>query len=105
MDILELLNKVKTALKKLYKKNLIDIVLYGSYAKQEYNKDSDIDLLIILDKIESVGKEIDKIVDATYDISLEYNTLISAIPITYEDYKNVKSPLLINVRKEGIIIE
>lgn len=105
MEIQELLNKTKLALKELYNENLIDIVLYGSYARSEQNENSDIDLLIILKQVDSVGKEIDRIVDATYDIALDYNTVISVIPISYDDYQSIKSPLLMNIKKEGIVIE
>lgn len=105
MNIQELLSKVKYSLKELYKDNLIEIILYGSYARQNSNTDSDVDILVVLKKLESVGKEIDRIVDVTYDIALEYNTLISVVPISYDDYKNINSPLLLNVRREGVTVE
>jgi len=89
----------------LYNDNLVNIVLYGSYARGDYNQKSDIDLLVVLKNIQSIGKEIDKIVDAIYDINLKYNTLISIVPITYKDYKNINSPLLLNVREEGVLVE
>lgn len=100
-----ILSEVKKELKKLYKENLIDIILYGSYARGDYNENSDIDLLVVLKSIETVGKETDKIVDAIYDINLKYNTLISVVPVSYEDYKSINSPLLLNVRQEGVLVE
>lgn len=104
-QIKDILSEVKNVLDNLYKENLVDILLYGSYARESYNEHSDIDLLIVLKKIESVGKEIDKIVDAVYDITLEHSTLISFIPITYDDYRTINSPLILNIKKEGISIE
>lgn len=100
-----ILSEVKKELKKLYDDNLVDIVLYGSYARGDYNENSDIDLLVVLKNIKSIGNEIDKIVDAIYDINLKYNTLISVVPVSYEDYKNINSPLLLNVRQEGVLVE
>ena len=100
-----ILSEVKKELKNLYNNNLVDIVLYGSYARGDYSENSDVDLLVILKSIETIGKETDKIVDVIYDISLKYNTLISVVPITYKDYKSINSPLLLNIRKEGVLIE
>ncbi|MDP2365065.1 MAG: DUF433 domain-containing protein [Ignavibacteria bacterium] len=99
-----ILNEVKKELKELYTDDLVDIILYGSYARGDYNENSDIDLLVVLKNTQSIGKEIDRIVDAIYDINLKYNTLISIVPITYKDYKNIKSPLLLNVRQEGVLV-
>jgi predicted nucleotidyltransferase len=105
LNLKAILTGVKKKLQKLYKNNLVKIILYGSYARGDFNENSDIDLLVVLMRIESAGKEIDKIVDAIYDINLKYNTLISVVPISNEDYKNINSPLLLNVRKDGVIIE
>lgn len=100
-----ILSEVKKELKELYKDDLVDIILYGSYARGDYNENSDIDLLVVLKSIETAGKETDKIVDVIYDISLEYNTLISVVPVSYDDYKSINSPLLLNVRQEGVLVE
>ena len=105
MQLQNILLEVKDALTKLYKNNLVEIILYGSYARNDFNENSDIDLLIVLNKLDSAGKEIDNIVDAIYDINLKYNTLISVVPISSDDYRRVNSPLLLNVRKEGVLVE
>ena len=101
-ELKSILSEVKQELKKLYKNDLIDIILYGSYARGDYNENSDIDLLVILKSIETVGTEMDKILDAIYDINLKYHALISIVPVSYDDYKKLKTPLLLNVRNEGI---
>lgn len=104
-ELKSILSEVKQELKKLYKDDLIEIILYGSYARGDYNENSDIDLLVVLNSIETIGKETDKIVEAIYDINLKYNTLISIVPITYKDYKSINSPLLLNIRQEGVLVE
>lgn len=105
MIIKNILAEVKTELKKLYADNLVEVILYGSYARGEDHENSDIDLLIVLKKLKSSGEEIDRIVDAIYDINLKYNTLISIVPVSFKDYKNINSPLFLNVRKEGVVVE
>jgi uncharacterized protein len=105
MQLQSILKEVKDALKNLYQDNLAEIILYGSYARNDFNENSDIDLLVVLNKLDSAGKEIDKIVDVIYDINLKYNTFISIVPITNEEYRKINSPLLLNVRKEGVLVE
>lgn len=104
-ELKTILSEVKIELKELYKDCLVDIILYGSYARGDYNENSDIDLLVVLKSIETAGKETDKIVDAIYDISLKYNTLISVVPVSHDDYKSINSPLLLNIRQEGVLVE
>jgi len=48
------------------------------------------------------GEEIDRMIEIITEINLRYNELISVYPFSEEDYKKVNSPLLINVRREGI---
>jgi predicted nucleotidyltransferase len=105
MVINNILAEVKDKLKNLYGENLVEVILYGSYARGDYNEHSDIDLLVILKNLSSPGEEIDNIVDKIYDIDLKYNTLTSIIPITYDEYKKINSPLLLNIRKEDVVVE
>jgi len=41
-------------------------------------------------------------IDIIMEINLKYGVLISVYPVSDDDYKKVKSPLLINVRREGV---
>lgn len=100
-DLKNILAEVKSVLQKLYGTQLAGVVLYGSYARGDQDENSDIDLLIVLKSLQSAGREIDRIVDVIYDINLKYNTLISIIPVSYQDYLNIQSPLLCNIRREG----
>jgi len=93
----------KARIRQLYGERLVDIVLYGSYARDEQTGDSDIDLAVILTGDVSPGIEIDRMLDDITDISEKYNVLISVYPVSLADYKNLNSPLLMNMRKEGIV--
>ncbi len=41
-------------------------------------------------------------IDIITEINLEYDVLISVHPISEDDYFTINSPLLINVRREGV---
>lgn len=36
------------------------------------------------------GKEIDRMIDIITDVNLKYNALVSVIPISVDDYNNLK---------------
>ncbi len=102
MKINKILDEFRAEVEKLYSKKLKDIVLYGSWARGDATEESDIDLLIVLQGKVIPGKEVDRMINIITDINLEYGVLLSVYPISEEDYSTVKSPLLINVRREGI---
>ncbi|MEI6426784.1 MAG: nucleotidyltransferase domain-containing protein [Pseudanabaena sp. ELA607] len=96
------LHELKLGLKELYGDRLAYITLYGSQARNEATPDSDIDILVVLhgkvkpcDEISNTGEIISK-------ISLQYDTVVSCLFINEKEYLNHISPLLLNIRREGI---
>ena len=102
MEIKEILKEFRQEIEKLYGKRLKDVILYGSWARGEAKEESDIDLLVVLKGEVMPGKEIDRMIDIITEINLKYGVLLSVFPISKEEYSTVNSPLLINVRKEGM---
>lgn len=97
-----ILKEFKAELEKLYGRRLKNIVLYGSWARGEATEDSDIDMAVVLEGDIKPGKEIDRMIDIITDINLKYGVLLSIYPVAEIDYLNLKSPLLMNVRREGV---
>ena len=102
MKIKKVLGEFRTEVEKLYSKKLNNIILYGSWARGDATKESDIDLLIVLEGKVIPGKEVDRMINIITDINLKYGVLLSVYPVSEEDYSTVNSPLLINVRREGM---
>jgi len=103
MDIKPILKEFKQKTAELYGARLKKILLYGSYARGEANDEhSDIDLAVVLDGDVGPGKEIDRMIDIITDINLDYDVLLSVYPVSENDYLSVNSPLLLNLRIEGI---
>lgn len=94
--------RFREALKDLYGPQLQSVVLYGSYARGSQTHDSDIDVAVVLEGKVTPAREIDRMADIVTDLNLEYSVLISVYPVSAEDYETRLSPLLINVRREGI---
>ena len=99
-----ILIEAKESLARIYKKRFAGLVLYGSYARGEAYKSSDIDLMVILKGKVIPGKEVDHMMDAVYDLSLKYDELISVYHVSVNMYNKSQSPLVMNAKKEGIRI-
>jgi predicted nucleotidyltransferase len=78
------------------------IILFGSVARNEDKKDSDIDILIIAKNKHKVENQI---YDKAYDVYLNEDENISVKLFSLEDYEyNKNTNFISNVEKEGILI-
>lgn len=102
MVIDEALLEFKQAIRHLYGRRLRDVVLYGSWARGDATEDSDIDLVVVLSGVVAPGKEIDRMIDVIADVNLKHRVLISVYPVSEQDYVGLDSPLLLNIRREGV---
>ena len=81
---------------------IVRIILFGSVARGDDGKDSDIDILIVSDYWE----EIDSIItDVVGDIVLDQQELISPHIMSVERFNNTKDySFLTNVLQEGVVL-
>lgn len=98
----EVIKEFRAEIEKLYGKSLKNIILYGSWARNEATEDSDIDMVVVLEGDIMPGKEIDRMIGIITEINLKHGVLISVYPVSEKDYLTLKSPLLLNVRREGV---
>ena len=82
------------------------IILYGSYARGDNKADSDIDLLILLNKDHLSFKDKKDIKYPLYDIEFETGHIISPMVLSQNDWeKKYKiTPFYENIKREGIIL-
>jgi predicted nucleotidyltransferase len=59
-DLRLLLGEVRAGLKQLYDARLRGVYLFGSYARGDFDAESDCDLLIVLDALPRYGAEVDR---------------------------------------------
>jgi uncharacterized protein len=92
----------KAAVTGLYGDRLAKVILYGSYARGDAHEESDVDFLVVLkDASISVYREIDRINDVVFDLTLKFNTMISFVPSTTQKLKQSNMPLYLSIREEG----
>ena len=82
------------------KYNIIEMKLFGSFARGDYSKTSDIDLMVRLSKVDRNIEE--DLFNIAYDLELEYDCVIDVIVLP----QNFDNDIMIyqNVQKEGIAI-
>ncbi len=101
----DVLENFKERLLKELGERIDSIILYGSVARGEATKDSDIDVLII-GKDKNDWKRVSEI---AYEIDFEneFKTFITTVFLTREEFEHgikVGSPFIYNVIKEGVVL-
>lgn len=81
------------------------IVLYGSVARGTADKDSDVDIALIINDSLSPADD-DRLADFVVDMNLKYNKVFSVIDITAAEYRKWREiiPFYKNVVKEGVVL-
>lgn len=93
--------------KEIYRDKIKKIILFGSYARGDYDESSDIDMLLIMDVDEGELKKYDVLIDeVTCDLNLKYGELFSPVFTTMQRFNQWKEvlPLYINIAKEGVVL-
>jgi uncharacterized protein len=103
-EIKSLLEKLKSGLKQMYGEQFKEAYLFGSYARGDYNPDSDIDILIVLSDFEKYGAELNRTSELIGSLSLEFGTTISVIFTRQREWQMDKLPLLLNIHAEGVVV-
>ena len=84
------------------------IILYGSYARGDFNDSSDVDIMILTDlSDDEIVKYSEKIWDYAYDIEYDNNFAVMLSPLVKNidkfNYWLEALPFYMNIQKEGII--
>jgi len=103
-EIQPLLKQLKSGLKLIYGKQFRKAYLFGSYARGDYDLDSDIDVLVILSDFKKYGAELRRTSKLIGDLSLEHETTVSVVFSREQEWKTDNLPLLLNIRAEGVVV-
>ncbi|RKI37999.1 nucleotidyltransferase domain-containing protein [bacterium D16-51] len=94
-------------LHKIYGNTIEQIILYGSYARGDYQYSSDVDILVLVtlndDEIRSLKTAL---ADYTFDMEMEYGIEFSPIVINSKMYYHTLDilPFYQNIQREGITL-
>jgi len=102
-ELEKIVKKLKSKIRTFCGNNLNKVILFGSYARGDAQKSSDIDLLILLNKYSKKDEE--KIRDIIFKIELKFDVVISALIYEKSVWESTPYKLLeihYWVEKEGI---
>ena len=106
-ELQALLNETVTGLRAIFGEKLESVILYGSYARGDYDDDSDIDIMVRVictrDQLENYRHILS---DVASGLSLEYNVMVSVSVVDTETFNRYRRhlPYFENVEREGIKI-
>ena len=101
--IKDVLAELKNRLQEFLGERMVRLVLYGSKARGDYDRDSDIDIAIIVRGLERELKS--RILDIVSDIEMEHLTPLSTLVLSEEDFESLKKMerrIALDIEKEGI---
>ena len=104
MPIQQLMKRCKKILIDYYSVRFQGLVLYGSATGKKFQKESDIDLLVLLKKPGNYFKELRRLTELLYPLQLECGQLISAKPADCIAYEQGQIQLYRNAKKYGTTI-
>jgi len=99
-----ILAELRRRFEALYGERLVQMILFGSQARGDAVLGSDIDVLVVLREKVSPCEEISRTIEDVADISLHNNEVASCVFVSEEQFEREQSPLLLNVRREGMRI-
>ena len=100
----DLINRIKNSI------NSVDpeatIILYGSFARNKNNIDSDIDILILVDKKKVTREEEKRLTYPLYDIEFDTGQMISPLVFSKKDWESRHriTPFYENVKRDGKVL-
>jgi predicted nucleotidyltransferase len=100
----QILREYQSRLAEILGENLESVIVYGSQARRDAEQGSDIDVLCVMRTSFDYGDLLDRTSQATSEISLKYDVVLSRTFVTSEDYSSRNTPFLMNIRREGIAL-
>ena len=99
----KMIKDVEKSIKKVFKDKLKKIIIFGSYARGDYDDESDIDFMVLVED-KDLKKFEDLILDIEVDLSIKYGKLPSIFIYNIDDYySNINViDLLKSVENEGV---
>ncbi len=106
MDINEEIIRTKIKEQIRYYNSDAEVLLFGSHARGDYRKDSDWDILILLNQADVCREDEKTYRDLLFDVELETGEAISTFVFSKSDWINRHSstPFYSNIARDGVLL-
>jgi predicted nucleotidyltransferase len=101
-EVRSILAEFRLGLESLYGARLCGLYLFGSYARDEAEPESDIDVLIVLDQVSNYPGEVDRTGSLASELSLRHGLSLSRVFLSQRAWAEGTDFFVKNVRQEGI---
>jgi predicted nucleotidyltransferase len=101
-DVRQILAELKERLVVLYGDRLRGVYLFGSYARNETDVESDLDVLIVLDRVDSYASEIFRTGKVISELSLKSGITLSRVFASEAQWREDPTLFYLNLREEAI---
>lgn len=97
------MQQFKKQLTKEYGKRLKGIYVFGSFAREEADEESDLDAVVVLKSVSDRWKERHKIISVAYEATYgrDSSFVLSAFLMTEDELMYQSGPLIERIREEG----
>ena len=102
LAVQQILRELKERLSQLYGARLRGLYLFGSHARNEADDESDVDVLIVLDRVDDYSEEIRRTSEVMSDASLKYGVTLSRYFSSEARWQEDTTLFYLNVREEAI---
>lgn len=105
LDII--LQKIAETYRSVYGSNLVKVLMYGSYARGDFDDYSDVDIAaIVKGERRELQNQLKKVWDISSNLELEYETIVSPTVIPYDEFEQYRNdiPYYMNIDKEGVVV-
>ncbi|HCT92807.1 MAG TPA: toxin [Lachnospiraceae bacterium] len=102
-----IIQKLTHIYRSVYGSDLVQVILYGSYARGDYHQDSDVDIVAIVQGERTIlQKKLKKVWDESCELELEYDIILSPTVIPYDEFEKYRKdlPYYRNIAQEGVIV-
>ena len=98
-------NEYKVRLQELYGNELVELILFGSYARGDNHAESDLDFAVVLrNPTTRASAEIAKTATISSRLSLKYGLMLSSLPTSLHKKETSMQGIYQEIRSEGIAI-
>lgn len=104
MQLNKIINAMVECYRVVYGRDIVEIVLYGSYARGDFTEGSDIDLVAVVRGSRlDLQEKLKAIWDVSAELGLENDIIVSPTVIPYDEFMKYKQslPYYRNIAEEG----
>ena len=106
-ELTAILKEFECDMRNIFKDDFCMVRLYGSYARGDYNQNSDIDVMVLVNTpMNKINTFYDQVSDCAFEYLMKYKVDISPVikNIDHFNYWKNDLPYYYNVEQEGVIV-